>query len=275
MRGMFRIFRKIKKMVTFSYLNLAEFRHPAPAINTNAMDIVFCRNVLMYFTPDRVRKVVDGIYHSLIDGGWLVVSQGEVSHAAFAQFQKVNSFGTILYQKGRDKPPQMGAQHAAPLPNNEGRFEESHPLASTDVVSPAGLLQGEHVPSTQASGPFAAGVPHSSTTDSPTDFAEIQRLYQLTPIPSARLRAGLTFPLPKGEGTWLPLGEGWGEGKKPPNYPEAAVSLARAYATRASWWERWSGARRPSPGTNCVQIITIYTPPFYKSRTAGWRPPLP
>ena len=41
----------IKKMVTFSYLNLVEDSYPSLSNCTNAMDVIFCRNVLMYFAP--------------------------------------------------------------------------------------------------------------------------------------------------------------------------------------------------------------------------------
>ncbi|MDE2258962.1 MAG: protein-glutamate O-methyltransferase CheR, partial [Betaproteobacteria bacterium] len=48
--GRFEIQPRIRKMVTFSYLNLAEDAYPSLVNNTNAMDVIFCRNVLMYFS---------------------------------------------------------------------------------------------------------------------------------------------------------------------------------------------------------------------------------
>ena len=47
---------EIKRRVTFSYLNLAADPYPSLATNTNAMDIIFCRNVLMYFSADTMRR---------------------------------------------------------------------------------------------------------------------------------------------------------------------------------------------------------------------------
>jgi chemotaxis protein methyltransferase CheR len=46
--GVFEILPEIRKMVTFAYLNLAQDTYPSPLNNTNAMDIIFCRNVLMW-----------------------------------------------------------------------------------------------------------------------------------------------------------------------------------------------------------------------------------
>ena len=64
----------IRAMVSFSYLNLAQDPFPSLAGNTGAMDVIFCRNVLMYFSPERVRAVAGKLRRSLLDGGWLFVS---------------------------------------------------------------------------------------------------------------------------------------------------------------------------------------------------------
>ncbi len=49
--GRWAVLPSIKKMVTLHYLNLAEDAFPSLLSNTNAMDVIFCRNVLMYFHP--------------------------------------------------------------------------------------------------------------------------------------------------------------------------------------------------------------------------------
>ncbi|MBI3995193.1 MAG: tetratricopeptide repeat protein [Nitrospirae bacterium] len=97
--GRFEILPAIKKRVTFSYLNLAEDVYPSLTNNTNAMDVIFCRNVLMYFAPERARRVIQNLYRSLINGGWLTVSPSETSQALFSQFATVNLPGVILYRK--------------------------------------------------------------------------------------------------------------------------------------------------------------------------------
>jgi len=63
------------------------------------MDIIFCRNVLMYFGSERAKEVVRKLRLSLLDGGWLIVSPCEASHVLFEQFTTVNFPGTILYKK--------------------------------------------------------------------------------------------------------------------------------------------------------------------------------
>ncbi|MEW6237704.1 MAG: CheR family methyltransferase [Candidatus Omnitrophota bacterium] len=95
----FEILPAIKKLAAFSYLNLAKDAYPSLANNTNARDIIFCRNVLMYFSPEQARKAVDKFYHSLIEGGWLIVSPCELSPVLFSSFLAVHFPDSILYRK--------------------------------------------------------------------------------------------------------------------------------------------------------------------------------
>ena len=89
----------IKKMVTFSYLNLMKDDYPSLINNTNAMDVIFCRNVLIYFGPETIKKIVQNFHRCLIDGGWLIVSQTELIDEYFPGFEKANIDGAILYRK--------------------------------------------------------------------------------------------------------------------------------------------------------------------------------
>lgn len=89
----------IKKMVVFAYLNLAEDIYPTAINNTNAMDIIFCRNVLMYFVPSRGKQAAHKLYKSLVDGGYFMTSACELSQFQFPQFSAVNFPGAIVYRK--------------------------------------------------------------------------------------------------------------------------------------------------------------------------------
>lgn len=99
----YEIIPSIKSMVKFEYQNLAEDVFPSPLNNTNAMDIIYCRNVLMYFTQDRFRQVARGLYNALIEGGYLMVSASELSMLNFPDFIPVNVPGMVLYQKNSKK----------------------------------------------------------------------------------------------------------------------------------------------------------------------------
>ena len=111
------ILPEIRQMVTFAYLNLAEDVYPSPLNNTNALDIIFCRNVLMYFVPERARQVGLHLYNALVDGGWLMVASSELSQGVFAQFAPVNFPGAIVYRKkALQAPPWVDFRPEEPLP---------------------------------------------------------------------------------------------------------------------------------------------------------------
>ena len=97
--GRYVVSPKIKALVTIKQLNLVEDGYPSLATDTNAMDLIFCRNVLMYFTPAQTRKAIGKLHHTLVDGGWLAVSPCEASQTLFSQFATRNFPGVVLYQK--------------------------------------------------------------------------------------------------------------------------------------------------------------------------------
>jgi len=91
------IIPEIKKMVNFTCLSLVEM---SAISNTNTMDIIFCRNVLMYFTSEWVSKISQNLFNSLSEDGWFIVSSSELSSYVFPQFTPVNFPGAVLYRKG-------------------------------------------------------------------------------------------------------------------------------------------------------------------------------
>jgi len=93
------IIPEIKKMVTFSYLNLSENSYPSIHTDTNDIDVVFCRNVMMYFTPQVINDVSARFHDSLNDNGWLITSQVELNDTYFSNFVRVNYCNGLFYQK--------------------------------------------------------------------------------------------------------------------------------------------------------------------------------
>jgi chemotaxis protein methyltransferase CheR len=92
----------IRKRVSFAYLNLADDAYPCLTNNTGAMDVIFCRNVLIYFSPEIAQKVIRKFFRSLVNGGWLVVSASETSQALFSEFETIQFPGATLYRKNPD-----------------------------------------------------------------------------------------------------------------------------------------------------------------------------
>ncbi|MBM3302355.1 MAG: chemotaxis protein CheR, partial [Deltaproteobacteria bacterium] len=93
------ILSQIKRMVTFSYLNLASDPYPHTSTDTGSMDVILCRNVLMYFTSEHQQRAIKGFMESLVEGGWLIVSPAEASMVTEADLRPVNFPGAILFKK--------------------------------------------------------------------------------------------------------------------------------------------------------------------------------
>ncbi|AIG97916.1 Methylase of chemotaxis methyl-accepting protein [Archaeoglobus fulgidus DSM 8774] len=67
------------------------------------LDIVFCRNVMIYFSEQQKAKVVNDFYNALVDGGYLVIGRSETLPPGFKdRFECVN-LREKVYRKVRLK----------------------------------------------------------------------------------------------------------------------------------------------------------------------------
>jgi chemotaxis protein methyltransferase CheR len=111
--GRYEINTTIKDLVTFSYLNLVEDAYPALLTNTNAMDIILCRNVLMYFSKDAGEATVEKVQRSLVPDGRLIVSATETSLVSNRHLVPEVCNGITTYRKSEIMQP--GPVPAAPV----------------------------------------------------------------------------------------------------------------------------------------------------------------
>lgn len=95
----YKIRPQIRDMVAFDYLNLVEDACPSLLNNTNGMNIIFCRNVLMYFSRETAQKVVKNLSRCLVIGGWLIVSPTDAFHISDPGLLRVDIPGAPVYQK--------------------------------------------------------------------------------------------------------------------------------------------------------------------------------
>ncbi|HXG57445.1 MAG TPA: CheR family methyltransferase [Thermoanaerobaculia bacterium] len=155
--GRYELDPRIRGMVTFSYLNLAEDVFPSLMNNTNAMDVIFCRNVLMYFTPERAREVARKFHASLVEGGWLIVSPVETSSDLFSAYSVVHAEGAVVYRKERTS---LSAGEAPAPPQAEierPRFRASAPSKRPSPRRPEPPAVREESPAPMSGGhAFAA-----------------------------------------------------------------------------------------------------------------------
>jgi chemotaxis protein methyltransferase CheR len=103
--GSYTIASAIKKMVSFAPLNLMDDAFLPLSNFTKAFDVIFCRNVLMYFIPEGIKKVIRHFYRHLAMDGWLIVSPTETSHELFSEFATVSFDDVTLYRKSAARVP--------------------------------------------------------------------------------------------------------------------------------------------------------------------------
>ncbi|MGV3653194.1 MAG: CheR family methyltransferase [Noviherbaspirillum sp.] len=115
--GRFRLNQEIREMVTFAALNLAAPQEFPAAAGIQAMDIIFCRNVLMYFSRAQARKAIARFRQCLVEGGWLVVNPSEASAELFEGFSAVYFPDAVYFRKtgpGQVAPARTGLAIAQP-----------------------------------------------------------------------------------------------------------------------------------------------------------------
>jgi chemotaxis protein methyltransferase CheR len=86
----------LRERVRFTVHNLAE--DPYPAGGPGAVDLVLCRNVLMYFAPGQARRVVQLFGSVLAADGWLVPSPYEASPELFRGLERDRSVDVPMYR---------------------------------------------------------------------------------------------------------------------------------------------------------------------------------
>ena len=97
--GRYEIDAALRAQVRFARLNLADAVYPSAATGTLAQDVIFCRNVLMYFGPAQAGRVVARLRDCLVDGGWLVVNASEASTRLFRGFTPVYLEDAVFFRK--------------------------------------------------------------------------------------------------------------------------------------------------------------------------------
>jgi chemotaxis protein methyltransferase CheR len=172
-----RIAPEFRAGVTFQYHNLA--RHPFPSLvhNLLAFDLILCRNVLIYFAPEIVERIIGQLADCLVPGGWLAV--GHAEHGAHLQgaFDAVNGHGATLYRKSGPRSNRTPLDSSAPRPG----------IAMQPISSPGAARSGLPAQESAARGggprsPSHVGPPPAARELNPlasTPCAEIEQIRAL------------------------------------------------------------------------------------------------
>jgi chemotaxis methyl-accepting protein methylase len=96
--GVYQVRDEVRRRVCFSEQNVMRLAQ-APL---GQMDIIFCQNLLIYFTQVQRQKIAQSLVDYLKPGGLLVLGIGEMVSWKHASLQRVEFEDTLAYQKVKD-----------------------------------------------------------------------------------------------------------------------------------------------------------------------------
>lgn len=91
--GRYQIKPRLRKIVNFAQMNLAS------PVYLGRMDLIFCMNVLIYFSDERRRALVQRFFDALEPGGYLFLGHSESISKMPVKFQAIVLGDCIMYRK--------------------------------------------------------------------------------------------------------------------------------------------------------------------------------
>ena len=104
----YRINDNVRRLVNFSYLNLYD---PFKIKFVGTMDVVFCRNVLIYFHMDARKRVIENFYQRLSDGGFLLLGHAESLMNISTAFVLRHLKNDMVYQRPKKANVSLSEQN--------------------------------------------------------------------------------------------------------------------------------------------------------------------
>ncbi|HET6631686.1 MAG TPA: protein-glutamate O-methyltransferase CheR [Rhodanobacteraceae bacterium] len=157
---------RIRERVQFRALNLAAATWPAPVRDGGTMDLILCRNVLMYFAAPQARQVVAHLRRALAPDGWLVTSAAEASSRLFGALHPAGSDAPGFYRASAPSVPAARAAPATAAPPSQPAAARQRPRRGPLRHAPPGARAPAAADSRSASVPAApAPVPQADRLD--------------------------------------------------------------------------------------------------------------
>lgn len=155
--GSYQVAPEIRSLVRFEAHNLAA---PLwPRVRAASLDIIFCRNVIIYFDQPTIVGVMERFFEALRPGGWLFLGYSESLFKISTRFDMVEVGGTFAYQRPVGHAPLrlglLARTFSAPAPGHR---------SPTDVETVLRTLKREETQSAQR----AASVPPSTGSPRPS-----------------------------------------------------------------------------------------------------------
>ncbi len=135
----FQLSPEIMRMVKFSTFNLAKDIYPSIKNGTNNIDILFCRNVMIYFSQEGIRGLSERFFQSLSNDGILVLSPVEMTGLISSEFGKRFYEGFTFYTKDQNRPVDIAEKYIINI--NKPEIPEHFVPAEKFVHSVTSLIE--------------------------------------------------------------------------------------------------------------------------------------
>lgn len=94
--GLWRVPPSIRRMCSFVHLNLLDVARFA---TLGRLDVIFCRNVLMYLSSPARHRIVEAFYDALVPGGFLLLGHSESLLNVTTRFDLVHLSSDLVYRR--------------------------------------------------------------------------------------------------------------------------------------------------------------------------------
>jgi chemotaxis protein methyltransferase CheR len=187
----------IRAQVDFRYLNLAEDHFPSLSAGIWGMDVILCRNVLIYFDRPTVEAVARRLIASLSEDGYLVLGASDPSIGDMVECDVVSTDAGLIYRRAGAGPGAAGAaggaRTASPAAGAQAHAAAEPMLPPfTDVPARAGIPAAERAaaPAQPVADTSATPAPaHGEPSELDDRIAAAYELRDFTAVRAAAERA--------------------------------------------------------------------------------------
>ncbi len=113
----FLLSEQARRMVRFDYLNLQTDPFPAAKNATCDIDLLLCRNVLIYFEIETTRRIIEKFTQVLRPQGFLFMGHAETMQNVSDQFQRHHQHNAFFYQRKERASIATGVTKSVPAKN--------------------------------------------------------------------------------------------------------------------------------------------------------------
>jgi len=255
---------EVQRRVRFGYLNLALDTWPSAESGIWKLDVIFCRNVLIYFNRATIEAVARRLHDALAEGGYLFTGPSDPPLGALAPLEPVLTEWGVLYRR-----PPHGTAVSIPAPRfaaTYGAREPSEALRARASSSAAPGMSGEVTPGAGSGARGVAGLQSAA----PGAVASPPGPGTRFPVGAGTGPSGASRPPAAREGVLADAASRRSDVSGPaplPSQPRVAprapgaeaLAMARQSLARGDWREaaRWLGALDEDPAIATQAVRTL------------------